>query len=162
LPLYPLRTEEKSTCQEKGIPSLLKENSTPTVDHLSSFSTHSVIVASTDFLIFPFAVHRHGSSPSSGPGMSESAVESGAQPDGASGADPTRSQQTSEFVLLLKDREALKAALEEKEKELNSTKARNFELFQEVDKLEKEVRYIFFRKDFTSCYSHSWKLTTSP
>jgi len=71
--------------------------------------------------------------------MADTANTNGALADGAGAPDPTRSQQTSEFVLLLKDREALKAALEEKEKELNSTKARNFELLQEVDKLEKEL-----------------------
>lgn len=65
-------------------------------------------------------------------------VGSAAQ-DGAADEAGTRSQHTSEFVLLLKDRESLKKDLAEKEKELNSTKARNFELFQEVDKLEKEL-----------------------
>ncbi|XP_038072486.1 uncharacterized protein LOC119741003 [Patiria miniata] len=70
-------------------------------------------------------------------GMTDTAEVNGAQPDGVT--DPTRSQKTSEFVLLLKDREALKASLEGKEKELNSTKARHFELLQQVDKLEKEL-----------------------
>ncbi|XP_022106401.1 uncharacterized protein LOC110987713 [Acanthaster planci] len=69
--------------------------------------------------------------------MGDTAEVNGAQPDQT--VDPTRSQKTSEFVLLLKDREALKASLEEKEKELNSTRARNFELLQQIDKLEKEL-----------------------
>ena len=55
------------------------------------------------------------------------------------GGDQTRTQKTSEFVLLLRDKEALKTALDEKEKALNSAMSTSFELYQKIDKLETEV-----------------------
>ncbi|XP_033637840.1 uncharacterized protein LOC117298627 [Asterias rubens] len=56
------------------------------------------------------------------------------------GGDQTRTQKTSEFVLLLRDKEALKTALDEKEKALNSAMSTSFELYQKIDKLETELK----------------------
>ncbi|XP_033102962.1 uncharacterized protein LOC117105792 [Anneissia japonica] len=51
----------------------------------------------------------------------------------------TRSQSTSEFVLILKEKEAVKATLAEKEKELTTAQVRNYDLMQQIDKLEKNL-----------------------
>ncbi|XP_072031743.1 uncharacterized protein [Amphiura filiformis] len=50
-----------------------------------------------------------------------------------------RNETNKEFVHLLKEKETLKGALDEKEKELNAVKGRNYELLQKNEQLEKEL-----------------------
>ena len=50
-----------------------------------------------------------------------------------------RNESNKEFVHLLKEKDTLKTALDEKEKEVNQVKGRNYELLQKTEQLEKEV-----------------------
>ncbi len=50
-----------------------------------------------------------------------------------------RNETNKEFVHLLKEKETLKTALDDKQKELNAVKGRNYELLQRNEQLEKEV-----------------------
>ncbi|XP_071962532.1 uncharacterized protein [Antedon mediterranea] len=61
---------------------------------------------------------------------------------GEGGHTETRSESTSQFVLILKEKEAISTQLAEKEKELTSTRSRNYGLMQQIDKMEKELASI--------------------
>lgn len=50
-----------------------------------------------------------------------------------------RNESNKEFVHLLKEKDTLKTALDEKEKEVNQVKGRNYELLQKTEQLEKEL-----------------------
>ena len=50
-----------------------------------------------------------------------------------------RDKTTSDFVSGLKEREALKAEVAEKTKELNKVKGQNYDLLKRIDELEKQV-----------------------
>ena len=54
-------------------------------------------------------------------------------------AASARNESNKEFIHLLKEKDAAKTALDEKQKELNAVKGRNYELLQKVEQLEKEV-----------------------